>query len=228
MVKKVNLIVDKKIYNRVDEVFHNLFHKDKGLENSELELTITESISLPNHIFFTGGKYLAPRKGLAFKPIEDGIKWNENMPLVTDYGVELAKGLDSHIYQAQAINNNVKVKSNVSSDDVKKAIDDYIIGKGGQLTQGEFMDLTGANESELVKCFGGEHDTITRRQYSRNDILKFSNEFFKQARYTIFREKKTYKTHYKRGANILNIYREVLNHIAPEKSTSGQQGTLFG
>ncbi len=230
MTRKKNLLVNKRLYNKIDESFQNLiFEHNVDLSISGLELIVTDSVSVPIHTLSTRALYEKEgKKSVAFRPVRDEIKWPYPDSLAEDYAKKIVQELDSRIYEGKASGNKVHIQAKITKDDIEKAIEEYIKSKGGSLTQGEFQDLIEASEAQLVECFGDQHDTITNRQYSPDDVMRFSKEYFKRAVFEKVRGRKFYNTKYKLGANIMNIYRKIIaKTLLPEGKTISQK-TLFG
>ena len=229
MSRKKNLLVHKKVYNKIDEAFQNLiFEHNADLSESGLELVVKDSVKVPIHTLSTRGLYeKGGKKSVAFRAVKDEIRWKYADSLAEGYARKILQEADPAIYQGLASENKVYIKAKVTKESIKKAIEHYIKSKGDSLSPGEFMDLTEASEDQLVQCFGGEHDTITRRQYSANDVMRFSQEYFKRTQVENFRGRKFFKTVYKRGAGIMNIYRKVIAKTQCPKDEGKQQKTLF-
>ena len=223
MVKK-SLNPKKEIFQKIDGAFHNLFF-DRGINFSDvsLEIVVEENIRRTYHDISTRGNYLKQRRSTAFKRIQDKIYWKQGLSLTDDYAAQIAKNVDSRVYTIRREDNRLLVKAKVSREEIRKTINDYIKELGGHLNQSQFMELTGASEAQLVKLFGPEHDTISKRLYSTNDALRFSKRFFKElipkavGRRTFWKTKDNYET------NIIGIYRKILDYNSPKP----QQGQLF-
>jgi hypothetical protein len=230
MVRKKNLSVNRFIYSKIDEAFQNLiFIHGADLRTSGLEIIVTDSVNLPVHIIYTRALYAKNgKKSVAFRDVKDEIRWNYVDSLAEDYAKRISHDIDYNIYISRVQGNRISIQSRATKDQIEKDIAQYVVMKGGRLSKGEFMDLTGATEAQLVECFGKEHDTLTRRAYSACDITRFSREYFKRTVRQSIRGHQVPQTVYKRGANIMNIYRKVLKEIQPYRAKPGEQGMLFG
>lgn len=182
------------------------------------------------HKFRTRGRYLKvgikeekPLRHNAFTAIDDEIVWDHDQPLLKDYTGKIARELCKSNYACSDSDGVLTVRSAVSKNEIKRAIRSYIGNKGGYLTKREFINLTGASEFDLIRLFGLQHDTIANRQYSIHDVLGYSQKFT-----FIFEEKivgrATFpKTKYNPNANIMNIYRKIVDGDTKVKDTSTRE-----
>jgi len=224
MVKK-SLKPKRKIFEKIDRAFHTgFFDKEVKFNDFSLEVLVEESIEGNMHNMSIRGNYMKPGRSIAFKRIQDGIHWTYGLPLAEEYAGGIAASLDTRVYTAEANDKTIVVKAKFSKEDIQNAIHDYVKGVGGYLTQTQFMELTGASEAQLVKVFRTGHNTICNRQYSADDILRFSRRGYKELVVETVYKRRFFETKENQPTNIMNIYRKILDYSAPKHA----QGRLFG
>lgn len=207
----------KRIFDRIDEKFHDLFfNKKRDFNHTNLELIVTDSFSGEVHAVTTQGRYVTDGKHTSHWDIEEEISYRNPRSLATDYLAWILDGLDRRLYRETSENDKTVISFRASKDGIIRKIDEYIQRKRGYLSQDEFMELTGASEQQLVSLFG-EHESIAERHYSRDDVLRYSRRFYKRfiskwVGRRLFRENE-----YQDSANIINIYRKILNEEKPKQ-----------
>lgn len=223
MIKK-SLKPKRKVFEKVDGAFHKLFfNKYIDFNNVSLEVVVEDNIVRNSHNISTRGNYLKPRRSVAFRKIQDRIFWEYGLSLASDYAAQIARDLDSRIYTAQGEESRLLVKARISREVIRRAISNYINRIGGYLDQSQFRELIEASEAQLVQLFGPEHDTISRRVYSTEDVLHFSKRFFKQSIPKDGGRKTFWETKENHQVNIINVYRKILDYSAQQI----QQKELF-
>jgi hypothetical protein len=161
------------------------------------------------------------KKARAFDEVHDIVHAEFQQSLANDYASVLAAELKKDSWKTELRGNRVLLPYASMKELVVRTIDDYIHKHGGYLTQEQFMALTGASESRLVDTFRPHHDTIVHRRYSRADIEIYSKKYHCRMIVKEFGNKVLKETEVNPSANVMNIYRKILELTAP------RQGTLF-
>ena len=229
---KKSLLVRPKVYGKVDIAFHKLFFEKKvDFDNSGIEIIVNETIeSSPKvikpplfqqglfeqqaiqatpqdeykHKFRTRGRYLKgsikgekPLRRNAFTAIDDEIIWDSDEVLT--------------------------VRSAVSKNEIQRAIHSYIDNKGGYLTKREFINLTGASKFDISRLFSAEHTTTANRQYSSQDLLRYSERFTYVFEEKIVGRATFPRTKYNPHANVMNLYRKIMEDNTKAKDISTRE-----